>query len=462
MGAVPDYRQPRPRARDAARAQRNSGSIPIGGPPEPGFGALLSEPRPSRSSSPTQGGLRPPRPPRRRSGWFDRAPLPLIAGALAVLVVLAGVVVGLGHLRSAGSDPVATLVGGASAVPVTAGPGASLAAAAGTAGPTPALTPTPSASASDDAAAAGPAVSRKGRAGQVKLGVFLGTSKGEARSFGGWLGRRPDYVVDFSTRGTWPEIYNPSYMLKEWQGSDYRTVYSVALLPANQAATIKDGAHGDYDKYYKMLAQNLVAHGQGDSILRLGWEFNLGSSHYSTPNPGDFIAYWRSIVTAMRSVPGQKLQFDWNVNVGDTTYDGTLYYPGSQYVDYIGVDVYDVSWTPSTYPYPAGCSAACRRGRQETVWERLSDGTGGLSYWSSFARAKGKPMTLPEWGMWTRPDGHGGGDDPYFITQMYNFIDDPSNHVAYQSYLEADSSDGKHRLTTLTEAGKTYRRLFGG
>ena len=29
---------------------------------------------------------------------------------------------------------------------------------------------------------------------------------------------------------------------------------------------------------------------------------------------------------------------------------------------------------------------------------------------NEFARSKGKPMSLPEWGMWERSDRHGGGE----------------------------------------------------
>jgi hypothetical protein len=164
----------------------------------------------------------------------------------------------------------------------------------------------------------------------------------------------------------------------------------------------------------------------------------------------------------MRSVPGQHFQFDWNPNVGDTKYDATSYYPGDAYVDYIGVDVYDVSWQADTYPYPATCAAACRLVRQKTVWDRLYYGQHGLGFWSQFAQNKQKPMSLPEWGVWARNDNHGGGDDPYFVEQMYNFIATPANNVAYQAYFEINTTDGKHRLmTSMPNAGKVYRKYFG-
>jgi hypothetical protein len=43
---------------------------------------------------------------------------------------------------------------------------------------------------------------------------------------------------------------------------------------------------------------------------------------------------------------------------------------------------------------------------------------------------------------------------------MHAFIDNPQNNVAYQGYLEVDVTDGKHKLTTLTAAGKAFKKLF--
>ncbi len=70
-------------------------------------------------------------------------------------------------------------------------------------------------------------------------------------------------------------------------------------------------------------------------------------------------------------------------------------------------------------------------------------------------------MSLPEWGLWERPDGHGGGDNPYFIERMHEFIADPANNVAYQAYFEYDvKPDGNHRLRDLKNSGRVFRELF--
>jgi hypothetical protein len=299
----------------------------------------------------------------------------------------------------------------------------------------------------------------------TQFGVFRGTDPEKVQAFETWLGRDVDYVVDFSARASWPEISNPHYMLTGWKHSRYRQVYGLAMLPTEDgSATMQRGATGEYDRYFAKLARRLIAAGQSDAILRLGWEFNLTGSRWLTDDPQVFISYGRRVVSAMRAQPGQLFQFDWIPNGGENPYDAADYYPGDDVVDYVGVDAYDTSWRPDTYPYPASCDQPCRLKRQRIVWEKVTyGGRRGLRFWSGFAAQRGKPMSLPEWGLWNRPDGHGGGENAYYLQQMQKFIANPGNDVGYQAYFEMDAPDGQHRLmTTFPNSGTAFRTLFGG
>ncbi|MCD5316274.1 glycoside hydrolase family 26 protein [Kineosporia babensis] len=307
-----------------------------------------------------------------------------------------------------------------------------------------------------------------GAAADVKVGVFRGTKPAEVGEFEEWLGRDIAYAVDYSNRDQWDDVANPTYMLQAWEGSGYRMVYGVVMLPAHDdSATLAAGAAGDYDDYYRTLAQNLVEYGQGDSIIRLAWEFNVrkGRWNLQAADRDDFVAYWRNIVTTMRSVPGaEKLEFDWNVNNGGETFDSTVYYPGEEFVDYIGVDVYDIAWTEGSYPYPSGCNTACRKLHQEVAWDSITDAGYGLDFWSAFAAEQGKPLSMPEWGLWdrTETDSQGGMDNPFFIQQMFEFIDDPQNNVAYQAYFDVNpEGKGKHQLADLPRGQARFKKLFG-
>jgi hypothetical protein len=296
----------------------------------------------------------------------------------------------------------------------------------------------------------------------AKVGVFRGTSLPEVKAYEEWLGRPMDYVVDFSTRDTWQQIADPQLLITEWAGTGYRVVHGLAMLPEEDpSATMEAGARGEYDGYYRQLAQRLVAGGQPDAILRLGWEFNLSSSRWFTEDPRVFVDYYRRAVAAMRSVPGQRFEFDWNVNNGHNAVDAMDFYPGDDVVDYVGVDVYDVSWDSGTYPYPAGCDAMCRTERQDRAWQDVVGDERGLRFWAAFAGEHGKPLSLPEWGLWSRPDGHGGGENPRFIRRMHEFI--TTHDIAYQAYFEYSAKDGPHRLMDgFPESAPVFKELFAG
>jgi hypothetical protein len=53
-------------------------------------------------------------------------------------------------------------------------------------------------------------------------------------------------------------------------------------------------------------------------------------------------------------------------------------------------------------------------------------------------------MTFPEWGLAKRRDGYGGGDNPYFITQMRRWIG--RHRVAYHLYFESRDPNGEYRV----------------
>jgi hypothetical protein len=323
----------------------------------------------------------------------------------------------------------------------------------------PGTAPTPSAGGS--AAAPAPSASAAVPPADPKLGVFRGTSKRDVRAFEKWSGAEVDYVMDYSARDTWAEIADPQYMLDEWEGSGYRMVYAVAMLPTSGGPTLAAGARGSYDSHFRQLARNLVAAGQEDAILRVGWEFNVSVSRWKAGDPAVFKDYWRHIVDAMRSVDGQEFEFDWNVNASNVEIDAANYWPGDAYVDYVGVDVYDLGWEPNTYPYRPDCDAGCRRVHQQAAWDEILGGPRGLAFWSDFAQRRGKRMSLPEWGLWKRKDGHGGGDNPFFIQKMHAFITDPANDIAYQGYFDTNTEGGDvHRLQDLKSAGAVYRNLF--
>jgi hypothetical protein len=264
-----------------------------------------------------------------------------------------------------------------------------------------------------------------------KVGVYEGAANpAGVAQFEAWSGHQVHYVLDFLAADSWTAIESPDWWAKAWNGTGKQVVWSVPMLPRG-TGTMAEGAQGAYDAHFVTLARRLVALGQGGSVIRPGWEMNGDWFAWSAkPSAATYAAYFRHIVSAMRSVPGAAFRFDWTPNIGGT-FAVEDAYPGDAYVDYIGLDTYDQGWSD-------GWTDPVRR------WDNAMNEPHGLRWHRDFARAHGKPMTFPEWGLFVRPDGHGGGDDPYYVEQMLNWID--TNDVAYALYFDFDAHDGQHDL----------------
>jgi Glycosyl hydrolase family 26 len=281
------------------------------------------------------------------------------------------------------------------------------------------------------------------------LGVYRGPANpAGVAEFGTWLGRQPTVAVDFLADNSWEHIASPVWWADRWARSPYRMVYSVPLLP-DTGGSLQAGAAGDYNVHFRRLAETLVARRQANAILRLGWEFNLPNHRWTAKDdPAAFAAYWRQIVTTMRAVPGARFEFDWCPNLGTQAVAPERAYPGDAYVDYIGLDAYDVGWGQNwTDPV--------------WRWNWILTQAHGLQWHRSFAAAHGKPMSYPEWGLWIRPDGHGGGDNPHYIERMSEWFQ--ANNVAYHSYFEAaPAGDGEHELmgSLFPRGAAAYRARF--
>ncbi|HVB90783.1 MAG TPA: glycosyl hydrolase [Acidimicrobiales bacterium] len=221
-----------------------------------------------------------------------------------------------------------------------------------------------------------------------------------------------------------------------WAGSGYTLSLGVPIIPTDSngtpMGTLAQGATGAYNNYYVTLAQTLIAGGESNAYLRLGWEFDGNWYTWAASTPAaeaSYAAYFRQIVTAMRSVAGANFRFVWNPDASAFTtqavnggYDVSLAYPGKAYVDDIAIDVYDQSWANPMTP--------------TNVWNQTTLPT--LVASQQFAAAQGVPLAVTEWGVAIRSDGHGLGDDPLFVNNMISWMKNPANNVAFESYFNFD------------------------
>jgi hypothetical protein len=296
-----------------------------------------------------------------------------------------------------------------------------------------------------------PAVSGASSADAAGLGIYDGEfGPAGIETAASWLGSPGSikYAEDFIDATDWSNISDP-WQLANWEGSPFTMVWGVPMVPcgapstqcATNVADFNQVAGGGADGYYKTLAQNLVAAGFGSSYIRLGWEFNGTWMGWSICNAtgtglaswaGDFVPAFQNIVTSMRSVAGADFRFIWNPdvssNAGCAGANLASFYPGDGYVSMVALDVYDglgaptssdaVRWTDllngvnasgSTPVTPAAIS-----GQQFEGY--------GLNWLATFGKEHGKETGLPEWGLDTGSTDGGGGDDPYFVTQMASWI----------------------------------------
>ncbi|MER7466836.1 glycosyl hydrolase [Streptomyces sp. NPDC097981] len=227
-----------------------------------------------------------------------------------------------------------------------------------------------------------------------------------------WLGGKEIRVGHTYLPGDqWAGIEGNVSFLKDWaqwrQGDENRMfVLNVPMQEHNEdrvsdgqvALLLKAGAQGQYDGHFKKLAERLVELGVPDTILVLGWEMNgVTYTHRCGPDPENWKAYWKRIVNTMRSVPGQKFRFDFAPSRGTDAIGWTECYPGDDVVDVIGMDSYDQE-----------------PGR--TFDEQVTQPY-GLQQQVDFAKAHGKPISYPEWGLFQQ------GDNPEYVRRMLEWIE---------------------------------------
>lgn len=298
------------------------------------------------------------------------------------------------------------------------------------------------------------------------LGVYAGAAYPPTiPAFTRAIGVQPHYAMDFLLGTTWRTITQP-WPYRYWKGKGYTMIWGVNMLPdtyspnADAAESggscfgLTQGANGDFDHYFRTVAQNIVQAGFPVSVIRFGWEFNLTWAPWAAQGCASaYVKYFRAIVTTMRAVPGSHFTFEWNPTRGDVG-AGALaqYYPGNKYVDDIGLDVYDIEH--DVYP---GAKAEFRHMRTQTY---------GLNWLASFAKAHHKAVVLPEWGLgWGvcsksgQPiTAHGqvcGGDNATWIGLMANWI--ATHDVAEATYWDFETSvvgRGQNPLTTKVLATK--------
>ncbi|MFE6777640.1 glycoside hydrolase family 26 protein [Streptomyces sp. NPDC057702] len=259
-----------------------------------------------------------------------------------------------------------------------------------------------------------PRVPEVASGGAAPMGAFLGSGPealGRMTEFQKWLDGPTLRVGHTYLPGDlWVNIEGRPEFLRAW--TNWRRadparllVLNVPLLERNEAnvpddevrALLRRGADGEFDHHFRTLARRLVRLGAPDTVIVLGWEMNgVTYTGRCAPDPTAWREYWRRVVGAMRSVPGQRLRFDFAPSRGEDAIGWTACYPGDDVVDILGMDTYD---------QPPGEDFA-----------DYVDQPYGLRHQVEFASAHGKPVSYPEWGLFRN------GDNPDFVRGMLEWM----------------------------------------
>lgn len=286
---------------------------------------------------------------------------------------------------------------------------------------------------------------------RARFGVYLGAGCTGVERLGPykkWLRRDMDQMMEFIS---WDMLEATStWAISCWKKTgEESVVWSLPMLPQGKPK-LTDGVDGRYDELFRNYAATLVRQGYGESIIRLGWEFNANWYTWdASKNPEAWIAYWRRIVSTMRNTPGSSFRFDWCMTADARDFPAERAYPGDDYVDIIGLDFYNM---------PLGSGDDSPEGR----WNGRKNMRHGLKWQRDFALSHDKPISFPEWGTGVHLKWGGPPDDPYFIDQMAAWIAD--NRVEYHCYWEYKNRDFDSRLADgrQANAGAAFKRHFGG
>ena len=286
---------------------------------------------------------------------------------------------------------------------------------------------------------------------------------GDAQGLADLRGRPVDVMQTFCARQTWNHLRTLGANYK-WLNDPTRlvpptVVVSYPMFPVEQSpqtdgvACWQQAAGGMFDANHDAAALSLSRYTGQRFILRIGWEWNLGSYPWACSDialASYYTAYFRRIVDRFRQrMPG--VLVDWcGGRKGVTNAGLPSFYPGDDWVDFIGLDCYD--W------YPAMTS--------QTVWDREYNqtylgGPRGLGSWLNYVLSRDKKLSFGEWAVVSGTDS-GGGDNPFFVTQMINFFMTNADKIGYECYFNANHLPNVHCFDDNPDAAAAYQALMAG
>lgn len=248
------------------------------------------------------------------------------------------------------------------------------------------------------------------------LGAYVNDGPPNMGKFELQLNRPIDIAVAFTDSNN-PDITANTYPFDlQWPGSR-KLVLSHALIGFGWDMAVS--AAGGHDADYSAAVDNLVPWKERILAIRPGWEFNANNSYPWTiggaggtnQTAANYAASFQRFASYIREkLPG--VLIDWCPLSDHTLPDA--WYPGDEYVDVIGNDVY------------------CKQAFHANSFRPFLTQTAGLYWQEKFASVHGKLMSYPEWAI----DYTSGAA---WIKAMAEWMHRPrACRVAYQCYWNSN------------------------
>jgi hypothetical protein len=270
---------------------------------------------------------------------------------------------------------------------------------------------------------------------QSQAGVapgLLGAGVHDPYEFASWLGRPVDVWETWNNddpieNTTWELMESTPSLHANWTGegdvpfnvrwTGKGSIGQPMWAGGENAATCNSGAN---DGHMTNVANAIKNAGFGDAYIRLGWEMDgswFGSVNGAWQDPAGWVECWKRWHRILKGVsPAFKMVWNPNFesNTGAGEFDVRTVWPGDEYVDAAGPDIYD--WNKD--PNQTGFNGA----------------PVGINAWVDFVvNQHHKPFAMPEWAVETQ----GGGDDPAFVELHMAVLKDLKNkgQLEYASYF---------------------------
>ncbi|HKP56856.1 MAG TPA: glycosyl hydrolase [Polyangiales bacterium] len=284
--------------------------------------------------------------------------------------------------------------------------------------------------------------------------------RASVEAFCKWRGRSCGVAHVYTDRKSWHAMTHAGWMFDNMVGFRGQLIVSQGLVPEGHKDDLPACARGEHDQDFRDFGNMMVLKGRGDSIVRLGWEFNGDFMSWAATDAETWKQCYRRAALAIReSAPRVKL--DWTINAHGTPSSicggvSTNCYPGDDVVDIIGIDNYDM--------FPSA--------KTKAEFDKISAAPDGLTWTYQFAKRRGKKFSVGEWGIAPGAGGNSSGENPEFIRWMHEWFAQHADDLVYEAYFNSCEDKlvesnmyrpvGKDCGRQNHGAASLYKELFGG